>query len=115
MILEPLSGTNSIFYSNIFPSRLRHISYFLPALFLVFGCMWKTKSLGNLAEPIDEIKCFLLETRRLQQEKLRAMVTLKIPIKDNVNPMNDEPRLSKVRPTMAVNNFELKPSLISMV
>lgn len=79
------------------------------------SCMHKNYYVDSLVEPIDEIKHLLL--KRCQNLKLQVMVDLinTMPLKDYAIPTEEEPHCSIVHPPIVTNNFELKPSLISMV
>lgn len=85
--------------------------------------MRRTKSADNLIRPIDEIERYFRVRRRLKLETpLESETQTEMgdandnrPLKDFAVPSDEEPHTSIVRPAIAANNFELKPSLLQIV
>lgn len=78
--------------------------------------MRRTHSGENLVALVNKIEHFLCERCRIirQQEIVDQVVNTK-PYKDYAIPTKEDSHCSIVHPPNAVNNFELKPSLIDMV
>lgn len=78
--------------------------------------MRRMRYVDTSVEPIDEIKCFLLERRRTQRQlAMVAPVVDTKPLKDYAVPSEEELHCSIVHPPIGANNFKFKPSLSGMV
>lgn len=85
--------------------------------------MRKTRSAGNLVSYVDEIERYFRARRRLLYDTPSQSETQSEmgdnndnrPLKDFAVPSEEEPHTSIVRPAIAANNFELKPSLVQII
>lgn len=86
--------------------------------------MRKTRSAENLVSYVDEIERYFRARRRLlfdtpsqseTQSEMGDNNNDNRPLKDFAVPSEEEPHTSIVRPAIAANNFELKPSLVQII
>lgn len=87
--------------------------------------MWITWSVDNLTRYVDEIERYFRTRRRLKFDTPSGSDTktemgdndnnYNQPLKEFVVPSGEDPHVSIVRPAIATNNFELKPSLLQIV
>ena len=86
--------------------------------------MRKTRSAENLGSYVDEIERYFRARRRLlfdtpsqseTQSEMGDNNNDNRPLKDFAVPSEEEPHTSIVRPAIAANNFELKPSLVQII
>jgi hypothetical protein len=86
--------------------------------------MRKTRSVGNLVRYIDKIERYFRARRRLfidtpsqseTQSEMGDNNNDNRPLKDFTVPYEEEAHTSIVRPAIAANNFELKPSLAQII